>query len=725
MTSLSYYRTPALTDANRVVGYLPSPPFAPDQEHVFTFPHYLSLLQRNWWKIALAVVLSTGFAAFVSFRIPPVYQATARLSVDPRGPATVLGEDTVQNGSSDFDQLINTELQIIQSDAVLRPVAEKYHLSEIRKNASSGAAEAPIVLHDLNLTRVPNSHLIDIKYRSADPRLAASIANAVAYSYINRGEEMRATVSLELSGFMEKQIAELKQNMENSAQALAVYERQLGVIDPDQRTSILTSRLQQLNSQYIDAENDRIRKETDYKAIASGSDAALEVSPQAVALNALDERVRAAQEKMEQAKTIYGPGYSQYKRAANDLAEVARQDQELRAEISKRINVEFQEAQRREAMLRASVAATKAESDELNARSFQYEQLKREAEANTTLYNELYRKIKEAGINAGFQNSSIRIADEARPPAHPIFPNKSLFIFLGFMLSLLASMAVVLLAEICDKSLRDPEQAQQITGLSVLGSLPDVKYFPSLCLPREADRDERLTKRTRDRLVSRDYYRECVASILSSLVYGPKGTCLRSIVITSPGPSEGKSSCAANLAAAHAAQGKKTLLVDADLRCPSQHRYFGVANEGGIGGMIENALPLQTVRQKVADVANLDLIVAGITSKEPAALVGQKVSELIAEGIREYDLILIDAPPMLQLAEPIQIACRADGVVLVSHAGHTSRQEAMVALATLRSVHANIVGLILNRVHLNLSYDYRRYRAYKHQSGRFSTAKAV
>jgi succinoglycan biosynthesis transport protein ExoP len=689
-------------------------------EDVLSLSHYLSTLRRHWWKIMLAVALCTIAALLASYVITPIYQATARVTIDEIIPSVVISGDAAHGAAGDIDQTINTEMQLIRSDAVLRPVAEQFHLLKSDDGGSAQGMAAPVVLSGLTVEHIPNSRLIDITYRSTDRLLASQVANAVAHSYIVRNQDARIAASVELSSVMEKQIAQLKKSMDDSARTLVEEQRKLGVINPAQKTSILTSRLLQLNSQYTDAENERIRKETEFAAIKSGSNAALEASPQAAALNALDERVRAAQEKMAQVQTVYGPGYTEYKRAANNLAEVTRQDQELRAGISKRIDVEYREALHREGMLRATLAAAKDESDKLNATSFQYEQLEREVQSKTALYNDLNRKIEEESINAGFQSGSIRVADEARPALRPIFPRKSVFVLLGFLVSLLASAAAILLAELSDKSVRDTATAAYIAGLPILGSLPDVRRFPTRLLmpqyPGETSRGKNV------QTVPHDFYRECVASSLCTVLNSRRNGRVRSILITSPGPAEGKSSFAAHFAAAYAAQGMKTLLVDADLRNPSQHKYLSVSKDGGLTGMIEGNLRFNEARQHVPGQDHLDVVVAGDTARPPLTGVGRQVLQLIEEAGEEYSLIVIDSPPMLSFAEPIQIASGTDGVLLIGRAGQTSRESLLRSLATLHSVGANVVGMLLNRVQLNVHDDYLRYRAYKRYSHRRITS---
>jgi polysaccharide biosynthesis transport protein len=698
-------------------------------EEVLSIGHYIWLFRQHSWQIALAVGVVTALATLYCAKVRPVYEATARITIDQRIPSTAIGQEAAAPGSSDVDQLMTTEIQIIQSDAVLRPVAEQFHLmkdgitsgtwnSRATSTSDESVGDAPVALSNLSVVRLPNSLLIDINYRSPDPHLAASVANAIAQSYISRGMETRARSSMGLSTFMERQISELKENMDDSSRALAGYERELGVVNPDEKTSILAARLLQLNTQYTEAENDRIQKETEYREVQSGASsgsgiaryaAALELSPQASMLGRQEEQLHEAEEKLAVLKTVYGPNYAEYKRAANDVAELTSQYQQMRSDISKRIEVSYREAVNREAMLRSALGHAKDESDQLNAHSAQYQELKREAEANKTLYDELFSKIKEAGINAGFESGSIRIADEARPPAYPIFPKKAAFISIAFIFSLMASLLVVLVADMFDKSLRDPDKACRLTGMEVVGLLPNVHDFPA----------------THSALaLGNDFYRESIATLLSTVFLSHSTGQPRSILITSASPAEGKSSCAAHLALEHASKGKKTLLIDADLRCPFQQRYFNLKNDVGISWAITHDAPLLAIRQKVEDTPMLDVVVSGLAAQHMFKRVGLKVSELLQQAaLEKYDLVIVDAPPMLGLTEPIEIACLTDGVLVIGDASRTNQQDVTDILAILERVHANLFGLVLNRFRPEVSESYKRYRSYSAYARRLS-AKA-
>jgi len=699
-----------------LLSYVDVPAIAP-VEHIVGAGYYLWLLRKAWWKIAIAVAFTTGLAVLLSYTLKPVYEATTRIVIDLKSPSSVVGETTYNTSASDADQYFNTELQVIQSDSVLRPVVTQFKLDQ--PNAATGvpfgmqAADAPVTLKGLTVTHPVNSFLINITYRSPDTMQAAAVANAIAHSYIAVGREMRAHAALEESAFMEKQIGALKVNMDDSVSALAFYEKQLGVINPEEKTSILTARLTQLNTQYTDAQNERLRKQVDYEAVKSGSTEAIEVSPQALALAKMEENVHTAQQKMETVKTIYGSSNAEYRHANTELTELNRQLAAAQTQIGKRIEVEYREASKREQLLHQSLLQTKSQSDSLNATSVHYQQLKHDAEANRALYAELYRKIREAGINGAFQGNAIRITDIARPQLHPVFPNKTILIGLGLLFSVVLSVVVVLLSDLGDRTLRDPLQTQRVLDLEVLGILPRVvkpsDLSPMRCFERSPKHP--LVKSAKYWFGTAGFYEEAARTLLSTLLISYHRRPLRSIMVTSAVQGEGKSCCVAHLAAMHAMQGYRTLLIDADLRCPAQHINFKVEQQLGLADVIRENLALEEVRRSVPGTLLLDVITAGRDSSTVCDQVGRAVESLLEAAYQEYDLVFIDAPPMLCFAEPIQLANLADGVLVVCRAGQTSREAVGGVLNSLRRMDKTL-GLVLNQVHPRLSPSYGSYQSY-------------
>ena len=720
--------------------------------------HYLLVVYRQKWRIAGFIAACLLATYLISSRLTPIYQATAKIDVDRRVPIGVVGEEASQAATGDDDAFLATQGELIQSDAVLRPVAEKYNLLEAEKQLAKLPAErarkksdAPVYLNNLKITRPVNTYILDISYRSPDPNKAAEVANAIAHSYLRHTFEIRMESSNALSTFMEKQLDELRAKMEASDLALAKFEQELNVINPEDKTNILSSRLLQLNTEFTNAQADRVRKEAAFESLRSGSVAAAEVSGQGDELNRLLDRVNQAKQHLATVASIYGPAHQEYRKAANDLAEVQRQFEEMRKNVAQRVETDFRQALTREEMLSKTVAQTKAEYDQLNTRSFQYQQLKRDADTNKTLYSDLERRIKEAGINAGFQNSSIRIADLARPPDAPIYPRKTLYLILAFLVSSVVAVCTAILADVLDNTVRDSQQAAHALDTSVLGTLPKVKEMKrpstltpiltaavvnvngegierasSLGLTELSDESGSATRRRRSRRKRTLYpangkyegissYEEAIRTLRHSILLPDPNRAVRSLLLTSAAPGEGKSTAIIHLGIAHAEQGKRTLIIDADLRRPSIHTKLNLNGSRGLSNALLGEMDWKDGVVPTERWPELRVLPAGTASRRASDLIGSLMIDILDEAVKDYDLIFVDAPPLLGFAEALQIAKAVDGIVVMARAGQTNRWAVASVLATLKRLRANTIGLVLNEVDKNSTHgyyyhgDYRKY----------------
>jgi capsular exopolysaccharide synthesis family protein len=711
--------TPAPTDryGARYGGYNNSPPPMESDlgDGSVSMSHYVWILKRQWPRIAIFVLTSVIATAIICSRLTPVYESTAILDVDRQAPANVVGQEESQLRSNfDSDQFMATQMKLIDSDSVTRPVAQQLHLPPSEIGAVAGDArseEAPINLKHLKVTRPPNTYLIYIIFRSANPRLAAQVANAIAHRYIERTYEIRFNATAELSNYMEKQLEELRAKMEKSSGALAQFEKEMNVIDPEQKTSILSSRLLQLNTEYTSAEGDRVRKEAAFRQVQSGSLEAAEASDQGEQLRRLSERMNEADEKLATVKLQYGAAHPEYKRAASQFNELQRQMEALKTNIVQRVSTEFDEAKGREALLKQAVVDTKAEFDALNARSFEYKALKQEAESNKGLYDQLIRKIKEAGINSSFQNSSIRLADPARPVFHPVFPDKTLSCWLALLFSLTIGAAGAIASDLMDHSVRDPEQIQRTLDTPVIGALPLVMSWRTkiLRLSARATSDRALQHHVRREDLA---YTEAVRTLRDSILLSDMHQQPRSLLITSAVPREGKSNTALHLAIAHSTQRAKTLLIDGDLRRPTIHDRVGISNQAGLSEVITDGANWRDLVQQPAGYPGLSVLPAGRASRAAADRIGGALQKIFKTAYEEYELIIIDAPPLLGFAEPLQIAKQVDAVVIIAVAGRTDRKALASVIVSLRRLKANVLGLILNEVQKDMSDRYYYYGYY-------------
>ena len=712
--------------------------YEPQAAHV-PLSHYLWILRRHGWKIAgfvVAVVLAT---LIVSLRLTPIYESTTTVDVDRQMPTGVLGPEAMQNATNDADQFLATQVKLIQSDSVLRPVVDKYRLRDVEKDAleeaidkSPTSIEAPVVLKHLKVTRPPNTYLLLISYRSANRQLAADVANEIALSYLAHTYRIRYKATAGLSEFMERQLEELHAKMEKSSAALVQFERELNVINPEEKTNITSARLLQLNTEYTNAQADRVKKEAAYGSVKDGTLAAAQVSTQGEALKKLTESLNDAEQKFAEAKNHYGINHPEFKKAQSRVQELETQVAATRASIAQRVEIEYHESADREKMLEAAVQETKAEFDRLNSRQFEYQTLKNEAEGDKKLYEELIRKIKEAGINASFQNSMIRVADPARPGLKPVFPITWLNVLLAFLFATFFGVGAAVLNDVLDNTIRDPDQVARWLNTDVIGSLPAVKDWRRRLSPIHhsssqtgASRNGHIAKIpasngtalihvTDPSEQALSNYEEAIRTLRNSILLTDFDRRLRSVLLTSASPSEGKSTVAAHLAATHASQHKRTLLIDGDLRRPSVHRLFQVPNTMGLSNVLMKELSWLDAVVAMDEPGGLHILPAGPSTRRASDLIGMGLAELIEEATREYDLVVLDAPPLLGFAEPLQMATAVDGVIVVARAGDTSRKALSSVITTLARLRANLVGVVLNEVHREVSAGYYYY--YGHYS---------
>jgi capsular exopolysaccharide synthesis family protein len=705
-------------------GDLAGPPRVP-------LSHYLWILKRHCYKILSFIFVAVAGTWVFSSRITPVYESTAKVEIDRQTPLGVVGQESMPTAVADADQFLATQIDLIQSDSVLRPVADQFKVlhteGEVRQTEDDGIdAEAPVGLPGLTVTRPTDTYLLLITYRSPDRRLAADVANAVARSYLDHTYDIRLKASARLSAFMERQLEELKAKMERSSAALAQFERELNVISPEEKTNILSARLLQLNNDYTKAQSERIGKEAAWRSVRDDTLEAAAASSQGEVLKKIAEKLSEAQQKFADVQTRYGENHPEFRRAAGQLAELERQFQNMRDSVASRVEVEYHEALNRESMLQKSVAEAKAEFDRLNAHSFEYQARKQEAAADKKLYEELVGKIKEAGINAGFQNSNIRIVDDARPARAPVFPKLKLNLILAFLLSTLLAAGIAVISDTLNNTVRDAAQVRTLLGIDVIGSLPRVKNWRGKLAvaanTSEPAESRALVKRERNHAHATATFQEAVRTLRNSILLGSFGQQLRSLMVTSACPMEGKTTIAVHLALAHSQQQLKTLLIDCDFRRPSVHHRLGLSQGAGLAAVLQNGLHWQEKLITSESAPNLDVLPAGHGSRQAMDFIGRSLPQILDEAAEKYDLVVVDSPPVLGIPEPLQMATSVDGVVLVAKAGETNRKVLSSALGTLQRLRANVVGLVLNEVTKEMGDGYHYYD-YSGYYGRDSSRK--
>jgi capsular exopolysaccharide synthesis family protein len=281
---------------------------------------------------------------------------------------------------------------------------------------------------------------------------------------------------------------------------------------------------------------------------------------------------------------------------------------------------------------------------------------------------------------------------------------------LALLFSILLAVAVAIIGDILNNTVRDPEQISQTLAVEVIGTLPVVKQWHGRALS-PGDRNTALVP-LGESASGLSTFEEAIRTLRNSILLTDFDRRIRSLMITSSAPSEGKSTTAVHLALAHAQQGRRTLLVDGDLRRPSIHRRFDIPSLVGLSNVLTNGTPWRSVLVHKEEVPTLDILPVGPPSRRASDLVGTKLAEILEEACAEYDLVVLDSPPLLGFPEPLQMAAAVDGVLIVAVAGRTNRKALRSAINTLNRLRTNVVGVVLNEVRVDSSDSY--YYHYYH-----------
>jgi capsular exopolysaccharide synthesis family protein len=681
------------------------------------FSHYTWLLRTHFSKMLAFVLLAVVATALVTVRLTPIYESIATLYIDRAAEKDIVGKDSETSASSnDDDAFLSSQIRILQSDAVVRPLAEKYNLLEREKQITPGKDDpakvarvraAPIVLKGLRVTRPPSTFILQIAYRSADSNVATEVANGVAASYIGHIYDIRFKSTASLSRFLALQQDELRAKMETSGAKLAALEKVLQVVNPEEKTNVLSARLMELNTQYAKIQGDRAHAESTYNSLTAGSLEAALGSTQSEELRSIIKRLHEEQQRFADIKARYGPNYPEYSRQQSTVTELEAQEKAAVQLLAKQAATEFQRTRDQEALVKKDVEDTKAQYDQLNLRSFEYQRAKQEAEADRALYEELVKKIREGQINAGFKNDMVRIADTARPGSKPVSPSLPLNLSIAFVLSSLLAIGAVIVADQIDTTIKNPEEVAHGLHSRVIGVLPVLRKDNAIAGTQAL---------TAGKVTAPDLkgahntaFEEAIRTIRNSILLTDFDRSLRSVLMTSATPGEGKSTVAAHLAISHAEQHHRTLLIDGDMRRPSVHKLFRIPNNGGLSSVIEHGVNWRELLIQPRPDIELYVLPAGPATRKATDLVGSRLPQLLDEAAEEFDLTFLDAPPLLGFPEPLQMAAAADGVIVVARAGQTDRSAVAAVLETLHHLRANSLGLILNQVKKENSSTYYYY----------------
>jgi succinoglycan biosynthesis transport protein ExoP len=681
-----------------------------DVQENSTLVRYGRIARRWKWVIMGSIAAGVAAALIVTFMMTRQYSATTRIEI-AREEARIVNIQGVQPEAGTVDQeFYQTQYGLLKSRALAERVARELSLADNRAfldqhgitdtpgslvnerplDNSAGARQerlarvVGLLLDKVSVSPLRASRLVDVTYTDPDPAVAARVANAWGRLFIQSNIERRFEATAYARAFLERRLAELRQRLDESDRALVGYASAQRIININTPAGngvtgerpITADDLVAYNTALAEARNQRIMAES---VLRGGAGAEQNVNNPT--LGAL--RQRRAEVAAEHARllTQFEAQYPAVEALAAQLRQLDRTIAGEERRIMTGLRSQVTQAAARETELAARVEALKTSLIDLRRRSIQYNILQREVDTNRTIYDGLLQRYKEIGIAGAVGTNNISIVDQARVPEGPSSPRPLINLLLGLMLGAGLGAALALALEQIDEAITDPGEMETLLGVPSLGVVPKVET---------GDPIETLQDR-------RSALTEAYLTIRTNLQFATPHGVPRSLMITSTHAAEGKSTTALALALVLARQGLRVLVVDSDMRSPSLHHRFKIGNEKGLSNILSGNARWNEVAQD-AEFSGVKAITAGPHPPNSADLLsGPGLGTLLAELMGAFDHVIVDAPPMLGLADAPLVASKVGGVVYVVESFGVQSRSARIAINRLRNSGAHILGAVLTK----------------------------
>ncbi len=672
------------------------------------FVHYAALLWRQKWIVA-ACLLAALAAALAAIKLQqPSYRA--RLSLE------------VQNFNEDFlnrvkidptsvnyqsDSYLQTQLKMLESEALMDRVREKMRAQRTRRNPVELKEYLQTAAGTLKIRGSPMTRVIEIYAESPDPRFAADFVNLLAEEFIQKSLEDRWNSAQHVTQWLTAQLGGLSSKLQSAEARLNEYARESGLTDlGNEDASGAERNLEQLQAELFRAEAERMGKQSRYELARSSPEETLPEVLDDPTLGGYYAKRAELRRQGAELGAVFTPAHPQVKRVEAQVRELEAVLKERRNSILARVRHDYEAARRREQLVRSAYDAELKRASQQGSKRIQYNLLKREVDATRQLHESMLQRVKEAGMAAAMRVSNIRIVDPAKPPRQPYRPDRRYYLGLGLLGGGFLGLVLSISRERAGRTVRQPGELSVF--VTELGAIPRATADPALARTRASGRAllsggdshaglEMVTWRC-ETSCSAESYRSALSSILL-FAEAQHGVRPQVILVTSPGPQEGKTTTLVNLAIAAAESlpdpDDKVIVVDCDFRRPRLHSIFRVPNERGVFDLLPDRGKSRP-SACATDVPGLYVLPSGVASGRRSGLrYSARIGELIALLRNEFHTILIDTPPLLAFSDARLLGRWADAVVLVVRSGCTTLDGAVAAKQQLETAGIPVLGTIL------------------------------
>jgi polysaccharide biosynthesis transport protein len=692
------------------------------------FRRIVAAFYRNRFQVAAILILCVAAAIFVTLSTTPIYRASATVQIDSQA-ARVVKSDAEDAPPVDYDteMFLQTQLDVLKSRSIAQQVVDNLKLAasnEFFARMNMGAPAVPATGKTMAETRrdiiagalaggleavVPrNSRVVEIAFLSPDPAYASKIATAYAQTFIAANLQRKFDSSAYARQYLENELAKAKDRLEASDRAQTDYASRTGLIDVASNAqdgtsqSLTINTLVSANTALGEARTARITAEEKFRVAAASPLLSVADVQKSSEVQALQSARATAVSDMGRDAARYKADHPVMVQHRDQIRVIDAQITNAGQQVVRGLRGEYDAALRNEQALSGDVSGLRSGNQTEQGRRIQYNILAREAATNRAMYDAMLQRYKEVSAGAGVATSNISLIDPARLPGGPIRPRPFVNILIGLLAGMALATLFVFLRDYFDDATRTPDDIVNKLQIPFLGIVPK--------LPDSASANDILAD-------PKSSVSEAFAALRTQMgLLGSKGK-LGTVLVTSSRESEGKSMVIYGLARSFARTGQKVIVIDSDLRRPSQHRLFEVDRNNGLTQVLSGQADWTKVVQRPQH-GQVDFIASGpLPPSVPELISSGAFKDLLAKLEAAYDLVLIDAPPVLGLADVVLLGQITDHLVYVIESNRPLRGRGLAAIRRLKSAGIRIDGAVLNKFdpkHAGYGYEYGYYYYYGH-----------